>query len=73
MVASSVRNFKVPIVKMGTLQTVNMDTVTPIGEGRCNLTHFMYCMNLIQKHFSQKTTYLGVTLDSEKSVFLWKV
>ena len=51
MVASSVKNFKVPIVKMGTLLTVNMDTVTPISEGRCNLTHFMYCMKLIQKHF----------------------
>jgi hypothetical protein len=41
MVESSVV-LKAPIVKMGPLPVVKVDTVTPIGEGRCNLTHFMY-------------------------------
>ena len=25
-----------------TIQAVKVDAVTPIGEGRCNLAHFMY-------------------------------
>jgi len=39
--------FKAPIVKVGTIQAVRVDTITPIDEGRCNLAHFMYCMKLI--------------------------
>jgi hypothetical protein len=29
-------------VKVGTIQVVKVDTVTLVGEGRCNLAHFVY-------------------------------
>jgi len=56
-------------VKVGTIQAVRVDTVTPIDEGRCNLAHFVYWL----RETDIRTFFSGVTLDSERSVFLWRV
>jgi len=49
-------------VKVDTLPAVKVDTVTPIGEGRCNLTHFMYwlCETDIGTFFSGDILYGGL-------------